>query len=238
MARFDRAASCSRNKRSARLSYTEVFWSGWLAPPQPPPRPKRGALLNELHPECLVGAPPLEGGPCGLKVRCAASCATRRACWCRREVMLVAPLPYQGSVPLAELRRRRCCCTGAAPRTCAGLSALQERSRAVSSCAACECWGDRPVSIRYPPVHSRRCRATTPRSPLGRPTRVARAWTASGERRQSVRPRSYWSSASDLHRLPSRYERGAHLHVLADTTGRPGRFRNVGRRFVRAPLCL
>lgn len=66
------------------------MWSGWLAPPQPPPAPKAGALLNELHPEYLVGAPPLEGGPLWLKARCAASCATRRA---------VLVVPSRGNAP-------------------------------------------------------------------------------------------------------------------------------------------
>ena len=89
VARFDRAASCSRNKRSAWLSYTELLWSGWLELPQLPPAPKAGALLDELHPECLVGAPPLEGGPLWLKARCAASYATRR------DVMV----PSRGNAP-------------------------------------------------------------------------------------------------------------------------------------------
>lgn len=110
VARFD-PASCSRNKRSARLSFTELLiWSGWLAPPQPPPRPKRGALLNELHPDCLVGPPPLEGGPLWLKPDALPFAPRAVLCWwCRREVTLLAPLPHQGSAPLAELRRRWSC---------------------------------------------------------------------------------------------------------------------------------
>ena len=127
-------------------------WSGWLAPPQPPPAPKAGALLNELHPDVFGRRASTRRRTLRLKRPLRFLLRHAPRFWCRREVMLLAPLPYQGSVPLAELRR-----PGAAPRTRAGLSALQGRPRASSSCAA-RIWGDRPVPTRYPLVHSQRCR--------------------------------------------------------------------------------
>lgn len=164
-------------------------------------------------------------------MRCLLRYAPR--CWCRREVTLPAPLPYQGSVPLAELRQH-----GAARRTCAGLSAVQERSRAVSSCAAMKIGViDRFRSGTHWFTASD-AEATTPRSPLERPARIARASTAVGERRLSARPRSRWSSARVTIPAPRPYEGRALPAELADSAGSPGRFRNVGLRFVRAPLCL
>lgn len=126
-------------------------WSGWLAPPQPPPAPKAGALLNELHP-----------------VFAAFQARAGRAFICAMLSLLVPP---RGIAPRASRVPGECSADlnfggkdGAARRTCAGLSCL---TRAVPRYLGLRSfsWGDRPVPTRHLRVHSAPCRATTPRSP-------------------------------------------------------------------------